>query len=140
MGQSRGRVDLLTCARLDINIHSPRFIDSFYFDTKTASTQVVRRRLYSYDSVAFLLRHGSDDYLRRYREAPSTALHKAESKKCRLNRWGKSIIYQILKPSRKRPNRAQQVNVKKRERTPLRSAFQGRTKGRPTSCTAALKP
>ena len=41
---------------------------------------------------------------------------------------------------RQRPNRAQQVNVKKRERTPLRSAFQGRTKGRPTSCTAALKP
>ncbi|CAB1419286.1 unnamed protein product, partial [Pleuronectes platessa] len=36
---------------------------------------------------------------------------------------------------KQRPNRAQQVNVKKRERTPLRSAFQGHTKGRPTSFT-----
>lgn len=41
---------------------------------------------------------------------------------------------------RKRPNRAQELNVKKRDRTPLQSPFQTQTMGQPTSCTAALKP
>lgn len=41
---------------------------------------------------------------------------------------------------RKRPNKPQQVNVKKREGTPLWSAFQACTMSLPTSCTTVLKP